>query len=127
MARVSALWFASPRYPESHRSLNRCAFARRLLIKVTQKLKSDPICFQGRLIAVRNLRIFVFVWNHPAALFHSPEHVVIGFLMRDFESEREETATIADRQMACRLLPGIEMLVKPIPWRAVDTALAPLD
>src|SRR5262245_66111470 len=47
--------------------------------------------------------------------------------MRDFEAEREETATIADRQMACRLPPGVEVLMKPIPRRAIDTALAPFD
>ena len=44
------------------------------------KLKSNPVRLQRRLIAVGNFRIFVFVWNHPAALFDSPEHVVIGFL-----------------------------------------------
>src|SRR4030095_12764834 len=91
------------------------------------KLKSNPVGLQCRLIAVGNFRIFVFVWNHPAALFDSPEHVVIGFLMRDFESEREDTAAIADSQMACRFLAGIEVLVKPIARRAVDTAFAPFD
>src|SRR4029453_17730482 len=80
-----------------------------------------------RLIALGNFGIFVFVWNHPSALFDSPEHIVIGFLMGDFESEREKTAAITDRQMACRFLAGVEVLVKPIARRAIDAAFAPFN
>jgi hypothetical protein len=51
-----------------------------------QILSSKPVRSQGRLVAAANLGIFVFVRNHPPALFDSPENIVIGLLMRDFES-----------------------------------------
>jgi hypothetical protein len=49
-------------------------------------LSRNPVYSQGRLVAAANLGIFVFVRNHPPALFDSPENIVIGLLMRDFES-----------------------------------------
>src|SRR5690349_974219 len=38
-----------------------------------------------------------------------------------------DSAAVAHREMARRLFPGIEMLVKPIAGRAVNARLAPLD
>jgi hypothetical protein len=48
-------------------------------------LSRNPVYSQGRLVTAANLRIFVFVRNHPPAFFDSSEDIVVGFLMRDFE------------------------------------------
>ncbi len=60
-------------------------------------------------------------------LLHSPEHIVVSFLIRHFESQRKETAAVADRQMAGKLFTGVEVLMKPIARRAIDAGFAPFD
>ena len=90
-------------------------------------ITNNAVDFERHLIAAGNFWILVFVRNHPPAFFDSPKDIVIGFLMRDFESKREETAAVADRQMARRFFAGIKVLMKPIARGAVDAAFAPFD
>ena len=90
-------------------------------------LGSDPIRLQRRLIAAWNLGIFILVGNHPTAFFDASEYVVVGLLVRDLETQRMNSAPVTHRQVPCRLFAGIEMLMKPISRRTVDTCFAPFD
>src|SRR4051812_8655089 len=97
-----------------------------MIARPIQKLQS-MICFESYLITPRNLRIFILVRNHPAALFNASEHVIVGFLMRDFEAEWKQPTAVAHGQMPCGFRSHIKVLVKPISRRAIDAALAPFD
>src|SRR3954464_14695852 len=95
-----------------------------MIARPIQKLQS-MICFESYLITPRNFRIFILVRDHPAALFDASEHVIVGFLMRDFEAEWKQPAALAHGQMTCGLRTDIKVLVKPISWGAIDTPLSP--
>ena len=56
-----------------------------------------------------------------------PEISRASVFATSLETERMNAAAIAHGEMARRLAACVEVLVKPVPARAVDTSLTPLD
>src|SRR5215831_7077350 len=90
-------------------------------------LHGYAICFQRRLIAFGNLRIFRLVGNEPPTFIDGNENVVVMAVMSNFKSQRIDPAAITDRKMPRWLFTDVEVLVKPVSRRAIDTSLAPFD
>src|SRR5688572_5005696 len=74
-----------------------------------------------------NLRIFVFVLDHRAALAHASANSFFVYGAPTTEQIFTRLAAVAKRQLAGLLVAGIEMLMEPAARRAEDAAFAPID
>src|SRR5262245_50247656 len=75
---------------------------------------------QGSLIVSMNLRVFLFILDLIAALFDALVNILLATGFRF-------VATPADREKEHRIVPGVEMLVKPHFRRHEYAAGLPID
>src|SRR5262249_17314963 len=78
-------------------------------------------------IVLPDLRIFVSVLYQRTASLHVDVNAVLAPFVGNLKADRMNPAAIADRQVTRALGPGIEVLMKPTPWRTIDASLLPLN
>src|SRR5262245_57655770 len=78
-------------------------------------------------IVLPDLRIFVSVLYQRTASLHVDVNAVLAPFVGNLKADGMNPAAIADRQVTRALGPGIEVLMKPTPWRAIDASLLPLN
>src|SRR4030095_14950694 len=84
-----------------------------------QSLRDDSVRIQRCLIAPWNFGVFVFVGNHPAAFFDAAKYIVVGFLMRDLETQWMNAAAVTHPQVPRGFLAGIAVVIKPSARRQI--------
>src|SRR5262249_153368 len=77
-------------------------------------------------IVLPDLRIFVRILYQRTASLHVDVNAVLAPFVGNLKADGMNPAAIANRQVTRALGPGIEVLVKPTPWRAIDASLFPL-
>ena len=77
------------------------------------------------LIVFANVRIFVGIFDQCAAFLYVDIDAVLAALVSDLKSNWMNAASVAQRKMARSLRPGVEMLMKSSPRRAVHAARFP--
>src|SRR5262245_30482810 len=78
-------------------------------------------------IVLPDLRIFVSVLYQRTTSLHVDVNAVLAPFVGNLKADGMNPAAIANRQVTRALGPGIEVLVKPTPWRAIDASLLPLQ
>src|ERR1051325_2494729 len=73
-----------------------------------------------------NVRIFVGILDQRAAFFHVDVNAVLAALAGNLAADGIKLPAVPEREMARRLRTGVEMLMKPAPWRTVNAARLPL-
>src|SRR5262249_54109402 len=87
---------------------------------------SDTVSFQPLLKLNPDLRIFLVVIDHRAAVLQRCHDRVIVFFQARVKTGGIDSATHAQREMAGWLAAGIEVLVIPTTRRTIDAAFLPV-
>jgi len=96
---------------------------------VAHRLRSDrdPVFFERLLKANFDLRIFLVVVDHRAAILQRCHDRVIVLFQARVKAGRINSAAHAQREMARRLAAGVEVLVIPAARRTINAAFLPVD